>query len=203
MMGGFRELNAVQLRVSIDLIEPQIWRRLHVPATTTLVQLHEIIQQAFGWWNYHLHQYIVDDQHYGVPNPEYADELPPMIDERGVTLRAVLGASKITYEYDFGDSWEHVIQIESVAVTAEPGIKYPTCVGGERARPPEDCGGTGGYERMLEILADPEHEEHRQMKVWAGKKYDPEAFDLAAVNRGLRRPQGKRPRERRDGSLSA
>jgi hypothetical protein len=191
-----------QVKISLAEIEPEIWRRIHVPAVTTLGELHEILQAAFGWWNYHLHQYIVDGQHYGLPDPEYSDDLPSMIDERTVTLRDILDAGKIAYEYDFGDSWQHLIEIESMAVTAEPGIKYPTCVGGERAGPHEDSGGVGGYADLIEALANKDHPEHKAMRRWAGRKYDPERFDLAAVNKTLRRPQGKPVRDRRDGSRS-
>ncbi len=176
-----------QVRITIAEIAPAIWRRLQVPADTTLAEFHEIIQAAFGWWNYHLHHYVVDGQHFGVPDPEYADDLPPMVHEQGVALRDIVGAAKITYEYEFGDSWEHRIEIESVAVVPESGITYPICIAGARARPPEDCGGTSGYEGMLEILADPEHEEYRQTKTWVGRKYDPEKLDLAAVSRALQR----------------
>lgn len=176
-----------QLKITIADIEPAIWRRLHVPADATLAEIHEVIQAAFGWLNYHLHQYLVDGQHIGVPSPEYSDELPPMNDEQDVRLHDIVGATKIMYEYDFGDSWEHVIEIESVATVRELDVIYPTCAAGARARPPEDCGGTPGYQRLLEVLADPKHEDYRQMKTWVGRKYDPEKLDVAAVNRALRR----------------
>ncbi len=189
-----------QIKITIADIEPAIWRRLQVPSDTTLAELHEIIQAAFGWWNYHLHQYVVDRQHFGVPDPEYADELPPMVHEKGVALRDIVGAAKITYEYDFGDSWEHRIEIESVAVVPESGITYPICIAGARARPPEDCGGTSGYESMLEILADPEHEEYRQTKTWVGRKYDPEKLDLVAVSRALKRVRSQSNAVRQRGS---
>jgi hypothetical protein len=176
-----------QLKITIADIEPAIWRRLHVPADATLAELHEAIQAAFGWLNYHLHQYIVDGQHIGVPSPEYSDELPPMNDEQDVRVRDIVGATKIIYEYDFGDSWEHVIEIESVATAGGPDVICATCSAGARARPPEDCGGTSGYQRLLEILADREHQDYRQMKTWVGRRYDPEKLDLAAVNRALQR----------------
>lgn len=185
-----------QLKVTLSDIAPSIWRRLRVPADASLAQVHEVIQAAFGWWNYHLHQYIVDGQHIGVPDPEYADELPPTKDERDVTLRDLLGSKTIIYEYDFGDSWNHVIEIETVGVNSEPGVTYPLCIGGERARPPEDCGGPSGYEDLLQILADPEHEEHRQTKTWVGKKFAPERFDLAETNRALQKVR-REPRRSR------
>jgi hypothetical protein len=181
-----------QVKISISEIAPSIWRRLQVPADASLAQLHDVIQAAFGWWNCHLHQYIVDGHFFGVPDPEYADEMPPMKDERDTTLREILGAATIIYEYDFGDSWKHLIEIESVAVAPQPGTVYPICTAGERARPPEDCGGVSGYEDLLEILADPEHEEYQQMKTWVGKKFAPEKFDLLATNRALQKYAGDR-----------
>lgn len=188
-----------QLKITLRDITPPIWRQLHVPAASSLAQVHEVIQAAFGWWNYHLHQYIVDGEHIGVPDPEYADELPPTKDERDVTLRDLLGAKTIVYEYDFGDSWNHIIEIERVGLNPAPGVTYPMCTGGERARPPEDCGGSSGYEDLLQILADPEHEEHRRTKTWVGKKFAPERFDLAETNRALAKVRREPRRSRSKG----
>jgi hypothetical protein len=188
-----------QVKITISEIEPPIWRRLHVPADASLAQLHGVIQASFGWLDYHLHQYIVDGQYLGVPDPEFAEEMPQMKDERDATLSDLLGAKSIVYEYDFGDSWKHLIEIESVVASPEAGVTYPLCTGGERARPPEDCGGVSGYEDLLQILADPDHEEHRQMKTWVGKKFAPEKFDLLATNRALqkvRRESSSRPHPR-------
>jgi hypothetical protein len=95
-------------------------------------------------------------------------------------------ASRIaSYTYDFGDNWEHTIQIEKV-VDAEPGIRYPRCIDGKRACPPEDCGGAWGYGDFLKAIQDPKHSEHEEMTEWIGGEFDPEEFDLAAVNNGLR-----------------
>jgi hypothetical protein len=176
-----------QVKITLSEIAPAIWRRLLVPADTSLARFHHIIQAAFGWLNYHLHQYIVDEQYFGDPDPEFTDQLPPMTDERDATLRGIAKAKAIVYEYDFGDSWRHVIEFENVAVLPDAGASYPVCTGGARSRPPEDCGGTSGYEELLEVLADPRHEEHASMKKWVGKKFAPESFDLAAVNRALQK----------------
>jgi hypothetical protein len=182
-----------QVKIALLDIEPSIWRRVLVPAETTLDQLHEVIQAAFGWWNYHLHQYLIDGELYALPDPEYDDDLlPPRLDERAVQLRDLLTSRAIVYEYDFGDGWKHLVEIESVATTQVPSVRYPICTGGERACPREDCGGTPGYQRLLEALADPMHEEHAELKRWAGRRYDPERFDLAAANRALRKLH-KRP----------
>jgi Plasmid pRiA4b ORF-3-like protein len=187
-----------QVKVAVVDIEPEIWRRLLVPAATTLDRFHAIIQATFGWWDYHLHQFVIDGRLYGDPAAEYADELPPMTDERDVTLADIVGATHIVYEYDFGDDWKHSVVIESVALSADPTVQIPGCVGGARACPHEDCGGTSGYQEMLEILRDPAHEEHRSIKRWAGRGYHPEKFDLAATNRALRKLRSRaRPALRR------
>lgn len=188
-----------QVRIALSDIAPAIWRRLLVPADTSLAQLHHIIQAAFGWWDYHLHQYIVDERYFGDPDPAFADELPPMTDEREASLRDIAGAKEIVYEYDFGDCWRHIIDIESVAVAPEAGMRYPACTGGARSRPPEDCGGVSGYEELLQVLADPRHEEYASMKTWVGKKFGPERFDLAATNRALQKVRREPRRSRSKG----
>ena len=186
-----------QVRIALSEIAPAIWRRLLVPADTSLAHLHHIIQAAFGWWDYHLHQYIVDERYFGDPNPEFADELPPMTDEREASLRDIVGAKEIIYEYDFGDRWRHIIEIESVAVVPEAGMRYPACTGGARSRPPEDCGGASGYEELLQVLADPDHQEYASMKTWVGKKFAPERFDPAETNRALQKVRRREPRRSR------
>jgi hypothetical protein len=95
------------------------------------------------------------------------------------------GIKKWNYVYDMGDSWEHLIQAEKV-VDAEPGVRYPRCIAGKRACPPEDCGGPWGYGDFLETIQDPKHERHEELLEWVGGEFDPEAFDVEAVNEELR-----------------
>jgi len=110
-----------------------------------------------------------------------------MNDEKEFRLKTVVGEGDVfEYEYDFGDCWEHEIIVEKV-MEPEAGIKYPRCLAGERACPPEDCGGPGGYEELLEVLDDPRHEDYEDYRGWAGEDFDPERFDLEKVNRALRR----------------
>ena len=107
-----------------------------------------------------------------------------------MTLKALLGkeGDSMLYEYDFGDSWEHEITLDEL-LTATPEGRYPLCVAGERACPPEDCGGTGGYEQFIETLTDPTHPDHEQMRKWVGLpegvSFDPARFDLAEANARL------------------
>jgi hypothetical protein len=104
-----------------------------------------------------------------------------------VRLQQVLAkpGRKIVYEYDFGDGWEHAIVLEKV-LSIDSKTRYPRCLDGARACPPEDCGGVPGYADFLEAIRDPDHEEHEQMRDWIGGEFDPEEFHLDLVNRELR-----------------
>jgi hypothetical protein len=120
---------------------------------------------------------------YGVPDPDFPDD--ETVNERNVRFDQITGeGGKLIYEYDFGDSWEHELKIEKV-LPADPTVHYPRCTGGARACPPEDCGGPPGYERLLDVLRDPKHEEHEEMREWIGGDFDSEAFDMETINRGL------------------
>lgn len=174
-------------RITVTLAgvaEPRVWRRLLIPAATPLSQLHGVIQTAMGWQDHHLHSFTDGRRTYGPPDPELG-----LTDERSVRFGDLdVEGGLIGYTYDFGDGWEHEIVVEAVGV-AEPGEHYPRCVGGEGACPPEDCGGPPGYEHLRVILADPGGEDHNDMVTWLGLnhacEFDPAAFDIEAVNRGL------------------
>jgi hypothetical protein len=172
-----------QIKVTLRGSRPPIWRRIQVPGDMTLADLHDVIQAVMGWWDYHLHQFIVEETYYGVPHPDY---MMDMVDEGGVRLKEVADeGSRFLYEYDFGDSWVHVLEVEEV-FAPEPGQAYPVCVDGRRAAPPEDVGGVWGYEQYLEAMADPDHPEHEMYREWRGD-FDPEAFDLEEINAALRK----------------
>lgn len=172
-----------RIKVTLRHVAPPVWRRIEIPADTTLGKLHRMLQAAMGWTDAHLHAYRVGETRYGIPDPDFpADET---VNERNVRLDRIAGeGGRLIYEYDFGDGWDHEIKIEK-AFPAEPAMRYPRCVAGARACPPEDCGGPPGYERLLAVLADPKHAEHEEMLEWAGGPFDPETFDLDAVNRAL------------------
>jgi hypothetical protein len=178
------EVPVYQIKVTLDGIRPPIWRRILVRSDTTLGQLHPILQVVMGWADYHLHQFIVEQRYYGVPDPDYPLE---MHDETGVKLNEIVpsGKSRFRYEYDFGDSWLHTLLVEKV-LAPEPGQYYPVCIKGKRACPPEDVGGIWGYGDFLEAVRTPDHPEHEDMLEWVGGEFDSEAFDLRQVNEGLR-----------------
>ena len=91
---------------------------------------------------------------------------------------------RFTYEYDFGDSWQHEIVLEKT-LESEPDVAYPRCIDGARACPPEDVGGIWGYAEFLEAISDPNHENHDEMVEWVGGEFDPEKFSVDEVNKEL------------------
>lgn len=170
-----------QIKITLRDSKPPIWRRVELPAAITLSQLHQVIQAAMGWYDSHLHQFVVGEDYYGVPDPEDFREVR---DERRVKFNQILTEpkQKLVYEYDFGDNWQHIVLLEKI-VSPEPGVTYPRCTAGKRACPPEDVGGVWGYDSFLEAIRDPANPEHEEMLDWVGGEFDPEEFDLDEVNR--------------------
>jgi len=184
--GSARPSVVYRLRITLADIEPAIWRLVDVP-DCSLGELHDVIQIAMGWQNSHMHQFIVNGEYYGQATPGDLDL--EIEDEDGIRLSQIFTGKKeprIIYEYDFGDSWQHEIRLEKTLET-EPKVKYPRCIDGARACPPEDVGGAWDYADFLEAMADPKHERHRDMKEWIGGKFDPEKFSVDEVNRELRK----------------
>jgi hypothetical protein len=183
---AFVEPNAVQIRITLAEIEPEIWRRVVVPRTFHLGDLHHVIQAAFGWWDYHLHQFMIGGLRYGdvdqIGAPEFEAE-PRGFDESEVRLLDFGYSDRVAfiYEYDFGDGWEHELLIEADA-EADAGTIYPACTAGEGACPPEDCGGPGGFADLKELLTGPASPERDEMRQWAGAGYDPARFNQAAAS---------------------
>jgi hypothetical protein len=172
-----------QLKVTLEEIEPPVWRQLEVPGDITLAKLHSVIQLAMGWLDYHLHEFRMGDVTYGEPDPEFDDDREVKDDRRARLSRAVSGVGEeFIYLYDFGDGWTHLVVVEDIR-PREPRIHYPRVLAGARACPPEDVGGPYGYVDFLQAIADPKHTEHNGMLEWVGGEFDPEAFDVDAKNR--------------------
>ncbi len=175
-----------QLKVTLNDVEPKIWRRILVPSDTSLPDVHKIIQSTMGWTNSHLHQFIKNGEYYGPPDEDGWGT--DNIDYRHILLGEILDKEKqsMIYEYDFGDGWKHKIKLEKI-ISADPDLVYPACTGGARNCPPEDCGGPWGYTIMLEAIDDPGHEEHEMYKEWLVEDFDPEYFDEDEINTLLQR----------------
>jgi hypothetical protein len=181
-----------QLKITLQDIEPLIWRTIQVSSTCTFWDLHSYIQDAFGWTNSHMHQFIYTDIssdtpiEFGIPiEPEYEDEHPALAGwQHKITRYMTSETGSVTYIYDLGDYWQHIIELEGILEHVK-GIKYPRCIAGERNSPPEDCGGPHGYVGLLETLFDPNDPEHEGTVTWVdsmkGGTFDPEEFDLSKV----------------------
>lgn len=160
-----------QFKITLHDIQPVIWRRIHVPAQYNFWDLHVAIQDAMGWLDYHLHAFRFRPKHkrnpieIGIPVDEWdgEDVIPGWkvpIGEHFIDIGQI-----IQYEYDFGDGWSHEILFEGLLLKTK-GAKYPKCIDGERACPPEDCGGVNGYYRLVEILKGPKNSEHEEYVEW-------------------------------------
>lgn len=177
-----------QFKITLQGSSPLVWRQFDVPDDVSLAELHEVIQIVMGWEDAHLHQFATKTERYAPRSPYddsgFDDE---SIDEGTVKIKEVVGrkGARLQYEYDLGDGWEHLLQLEEVK-QPEPKVTYPVCLKGKGACPPEDCGGVWGYEHLLEVIADPEHEEHEELLEWLGEDFDAEEFDLEGVNSVLK-----------------
>ena len=193
----------LQLRIELLDIQPPVWRRIRVPGHYTFWDLHIAIQSAFGWNDSHLHEFQVragrrGERCFGIPMESFFKEAHMLPDwEYRVADDLSLAHPRLAYNYDFGDGWQHAVILEDILPPA-PGKKYPRCTAGERAGPPDDCGGPGGYASRLAVLADPGHEDYASSHAWAASikgiagKFDPEAFDEQRVKFANPGPRSKR-----------
>jgi len=177
-------METYQIKIVLLDTHPPVWRRVLVPRDITLRQLHRIVQTAMGWTDSHVHRFIFKGQKYSDPKYQLGTGIT---DERKTRLCEMISTvgNRFTYEYDFGDDWRHELRLEQVLVQNDSF--RPTCLAGERACPPEDCGGSLGFAELLEILANPNHPEYDDRLEWLGEDFDPECFDLAVINRKLMR----------------
>ena len=174
-----------QLKITLVGSKPPIWRRVRVPSSLDLAQLHQVIQISMGWENCHLHSFVQEKR--GAEKRGRFSYLQ-IEDEEQVTLGETLKreGSRLGYLYDFGDGWRHEIRLEERA-PFDPEQPPLQCVAGKRACPPEDVGGLGGYGHFLAALEDPNHPDHDEYREWAGEEFDPSTFDRDAVDRALAR----------------
>ncbi len=178
-----------QFKITLLDTKPPIWRRIQVE-NCTLDKLHEFVQTAMGWTNSHLHQFKIDEALYADPMLMEEDfKARGFEDSTETMLSAVIPKGckpfAFEYEYDFGDSWHHRIAFEGFP-NPEKGVKYPLCLEGERACPPEDVGGVRGYYEFLRAIADPKHDEHETFLKWVGGPFDSEKFSATAATKRMR-----------------
>ena len=177
-----------QFLITLKDITPTIWRRIIVPGNYSFWDLHVAIQDSMGWMDCHLHVFRMRHKHshrtieIGIPDDDRFDDEPEVLPDWKHLIHEYFIdiGTKCEYEYDYGDSWIHEVQLEGI-LPREKGIKYPKCIGGARACPPEDCGGIPGYQSLLEVISNPESDEYEEMIQWLGDEFDPERFDSDKV----------------------
>ncbi len=173
-------------------IRPTIWRVIQVPSVYSFWDLHVAIQDAMGWLDYHLHAFRVkmprkkSETEIGIPDEDFDDRNVVPGWKVPITKYFTEPGKMAIYDYDFGDGWSHFVLLEGILLM-EKGFKYPRCIAGERACPPEDCGGVDGYYQLLKILSDPNHPEYRGYNEWLKGHaknyfpYKPDKFEPAKV----------------------
>ena len=180
-----------QIKCKLLHTKPAVFRTLLVDSNVNFYELHHILQIAMGWVNYHLFNFRYHDYYLELPNEE--DEMNKnfsrfqKVDPRTITLKEFFISlkSKIIYTYDFGDSWEHEIELQKV-IEPDASMILPLCIKGKHACPQEDCGSIPGYYNLIEIMKKPKHREYKEYVDWlGGEPYDMTAFDINFVNEEL------------------
>jgi hypothetical protein len=178
-----------QLKVSLTFSDPLIWRRIQVPGETTLNRLHDIIQLCMGWQDLHVHRFLIGKVFYAPSEGIDIMEKTGERDESEYQLATLEADMKwvFTYIYDFGDGWEHEIELEETLPRGKDKI-HPVLLAGERACPPEDVGGVPGFEEFLTIINSPGHKEHKSIVEWYGADhFNPDSLDLKKINAVLKK----------------
>lgn len=175
-----------QLRITLEGIKPPIGRIFLVDSQITLDMFHNIIQNVMGWKNEHLWAFESAEGSFG-PDAGIWDTSKK--EAKKYFLSEILKTEKdvCKYIYDFGDFWQHKLEVEQVLTEREIETNVPTCISGERACPPEDCGGIWGYSEILEVFTDPDHADYEDVMALIGYDFNPDFFDKTAVNKKLER----------------
>ena len=177
----------LQFKITVQDIEPVIWRRIQVPSNYNFWDLHVAIQDAMGWQDYHLHRFEIKGKrkrkevHIGIPDFDRFSEIQEVLPGWEIPIGEHFNDLGVTakYCYDYGDDWSHLVVLEGY-ILKDSNTDYPICLDGARACPPEDCGGTWGYDNLLKCLSDPGSEDYSEMREWA-EDWHPEFFSTKNV----------------------
>ncbi len=175
-------------RLNITLMDckPSVWREVEVASSMTLARLHDVLQVLMGWDDCHLWAFEAGKRRFEPPDPDVRTQLVAGDDPDQVTLGALLTGkgSRLRYNYDFGDDWWLDIKVLAIG-KPELKVRYPRCLAGERAGPPEDCGGSHGFEELLAARKNPRSSHAKELLEWVGPDWNPEAFNLTLTNKVL------------------
>ena len=172
-----------QIKVTLTDVHAPVWKRALLSPEITLGKLHLILQIVMGWEDRHMHRFLHGGREYSDPRFESEGNA---LDERKTVLGVIMKApgDRLVYEYDFGDDWRHELIYEEW-IQSDEHVPYAICIEGARACPPEDCGGPYAYNDLVRALKNPTQKRYKQMLDWAGDRFDPEAFNLDAINKRL------------------
>lgn len=196
-------MSIIELKITLEYIEPAVKRTLQVPADIRLDRLHLTIQAAMGWQNAHLYQFCIGEPYqWGAErwvSPDFVDSPEDLPADKTTLDQAAAKAveAALTYLYDFGDDWEHRLEFGETG-KPEPGQLYPRLTEITGTCPPEDIGGPPGYEMFVAAMANPKHPEHADLKDWYGGIFDPntparDELTLEVLKLAKRwKPKGKR-----------
>lgn len=176
-----------QFEIALLNVDPLVWRSFVVPSTITLSDLHFVIQMVMGWTDSHLHEFIIGKKRYA-SNEEFElfDDSSTLSEDFQLCDLVKRKGAKITYVYDFGDDWQHLLTLENSNYKKADSQADFVCLEGENACPPEDVGGPWGYDDFCEIIKDPSHEEHQDYLDWVGEDFNPKLFEIHYINEALR-----------------
>ncbi len=175
----------LHFKITLMGSKPPIWRKFEVTDNYRFDRFHQVIQIVMGWYNAHLHEFRFQDRQIGMLLDDDFD-LPEVEDETTLYLKdlSLNQGDAFVYLYDFGDSWEHVIHLEKIS---DATLFSPVCKEGDRACPPEDCGGIWGYTDLLEVLKNPSDSEYESWIEWLPEGFDPQVFPIDKVNKELKK----------------
>jgi hypothetical protein len=175
--------NILQFKITLLGSQPLIWRRFQVTDDYRFDRFHQVIYLVMGWMNSHLHEFHIGERKIGMrfDDPWSRTEL---IDETKVFLHEMnfQEGDKLHYLYDFGDYWEHLLEVQHIT---KGSLSAPSCLNGQNACPPEDCGGTSGYANLLKVLNDPKDSDYDNLLQWLPDGFSPNFFDIDKVNTEL------------------
>lgn len=171
-----------EFKVTLLNVNPPVTRIFLAHEFIQLNELHDLIQFTMGWENKHLYKFQINNESFGADEEKIGDEPSEL---ESIELNRVLGeATKFFYDYDFGDFWRHEVEIIKIH-EHDSNIRYPTCIGGENACPPEDCGGPHGFEELKKTISGKDSKKKKELLEWLGGFYDPSTFDPNLINRYL------------------
>mgnify|MGYP000984425354 CR=1 FL=1 len=173
---------ALQLKITLQDLKPEVWRRVLVSEENTFCQLHEIIQLVFDWQNRYLYEFDVRGQAIGDFPQRFVPQQPQNARRLKLKDFALQPEERFQYVYDLGDWWRHEILVEAARQEAGSAV----CLGGERKSPPEHIGGFWGYGEFLGMLEHLPALQYIHLAAWAGVKFEPEEFELEKINRALK-----------------